>query len=117
MAMRENESVSTSLIMLSELQNDAVIALDVLIDGDNEALILHRRGQEVRAWRNVCPHAGRRLEYAPGKFLRDQKHLICAVHGATFRLEDGQCIAGSCRGAYLRAVPVMVEQNGALTFG
>lgn len=117
MAMPENESVSTSLIMLSELQNDAIIAVDVLIDGDNESLILHRTGQEVRAWHNVCPHAGRRLEYAPGKFLCDKKHLICAVHGATFRLEDGQCIAGPCRGAYLRAVPVTVEKNNVITFG
>ena len=64
------------------------------------------------AYRNVCPHAGRRLDWAPGRFLRDkQGHLVCAVHGATFELQGGECIAGPCRGAALRRIPVVVEDG------
>jgi nitrite reductase/ring-hydroxylating ferredoxin subunit len=60
----------------------------------------------------VCPHAGRRLDWAPGKFLRDkQGHLVCAAHGATFELEGGVCVAGPCRGAALRAVDVEVRDG------
>ena len=57
-------------------------------------------------WLNICPHAGRRLDYAPGQFLLDQGRLVCAAHGASFELEQGVCVAGPCRGASL--VPLAV---------
>jgi nitrite reductase/ring-hydroxylating ferredoxin subunit len=63
----------------------------------------------VRAWHNVCPHAGRRLDWAPGKFLLGKDGgLICAVHGATFELQRGECVAGPCKGQALRAVVTTV---------
>ena len=76
------------------------------VDGELESLILYRDPQGgVRAWRNVCPHAGRRLDFAPGKFLRSKSgDLVCAVHGAAFALPEGNCVAGPCRGDCLRAV-------------
>ena len=70
--------------------------------------MLFRKGSQVRAWLNVCPHAGRRLDYLPGKFLMDKDLLVCAAHGATFRTDDGECVAGPCRGAHLRAVAIEV---------
>jgi len=77
-------------------------------------LVLTRHHGVVRAWLNVCPHAGRALNWAPDKFLTDAAgHLICAVHGATFELERGECVAGPCRGAALSAVDV-VERDGAI---
>lgn len=115
--MPAHESVSSSLIGLSDLQNDVIVAVDAWVDGVPVPLIVYRNGQAVRAWHNACPHAGRRLEYAPEKFLRDPTHLICAVHGATFRLQDGQCIAGPCRGDRLGSVPVTIGEEGVITFG
>ena len=86
--------------------------LKVAWDGDDESLILHREGATVRAWLNVCPHAGRRLDWAPGKFLRDrQGHLMCAVHGATFELAAGECIAGPCKGSALKQIEVDVRDG------
>ena len=84
-----------------------------MVDGDAESLILHRDAAgAVRAWLNVCPHAGRRLDWAPGRFLRAKDGLlVCAVHGATFELTAGECIAGPCRGALLKAVPVDVIEG------
>jgi nitrite reductase/ring-hydroxylating ferredoxin subunit len=77
---------------------------------DTESLILFRDGDAVRAWLNVCPHAGRRMDWAPGRFLKDkQGQLVCAVHGATFELVGGQCVAGPCRGSSMHAVPVVVD--------
>jgi nitrite reductase/ring-hydroxylating ferredoxin subunit len=100
------------LAHLDQLADGALVETDATIDGDSESVILHRDGQTIRAWLNVCPHAGRRLDWAPGKFLLDkQGHLVCAVHGATFELRAGECIAGPCRGASLRAIEVDVRDG------
>ena len=85
------------------------------IDGSPESLILHRDGQGVRAWLNVCPHAGRRLDWAPGQFLKSKDGLlVCAVHGASFELQRGECVAGPCRGDCLKAVAVEVSDGAVL---
>lgn len=105
--MPENQSVSSSLIAWSELPTSGLCAVDAIIDGESESIIVHRDGEQVRAWRNVCPHAGRRLDYVPGKFLLDQGLLICAAHGASFRLRDGECVAGPCRGEHLSKIAVV----------
>ena len=85
-----------------------LVEVEAVVEGEPESLILHRDDAgAVRAWRNICPHAGRRLDWAPGQFLRAKDgSLVCAVHGASFELEAGRCIAGPCRGDRLRAVAV-----------
>ena len=99
------------LCLLQDIPDGGATAVDaVLADGD-ENLILLRRGEQVRGYLNICPHAGRQLDYAPGKFLLKNDLLICAVHGATFNQLDGLCVAGPCRGEHLRKVAVQVE-NG-----
>ncbi len=79
-----------------------------MVDGDAQSLLLHRDAESrVRAWLNVCPHAGRRLDWSPGQFLRSKDGLlVCAVHGASFDLGNGLCVAGPCRGESLREVAV-----------
>ena len=53
--------------------------------------------------------AGRRLDWAPGQFLKTGDGLlVCAAHGASFELARGECVAGPCRGESLRAVAVRV---------
>lgn len=83
------------------------------VDGSPESLIVHRDAAGgVRAWLNICPHAGRRLDWAPGKFLvSKQGQLVCAVHGASFETTGGVCEAGPCRGDALRAVAVEVRDG------
>lgn len=97
-----------ALAALDTLAPDSLQAVEAVVNGARTSLILHRAADgSVRAWLNVCPHAGRRLDFAPGKFLRSKAgELVCAVHGATFALADGHCLAGPCRGDRLRAVPV-----------
>lgn len=97
------------LIALDILQDKQLAEVEAVIDGDAESLILYRDGSDVRAWLNVCPHAGRRLDWAPGQFLKSKDGLlVCAAHGASFELGNGDCVAGPCRGDSLRAVAVTV---------
>jgi nitrite reductase/ring-hydroxylating ferredoxin subunit len=104
------------LTTFDRLEDGALLEVEALLDGgDGESLILHRRGDRVRAWLNVCPHAGRRLDWAPGRFLVGKDGLlVCAAHGASFELEQGRCVAGPCRGDSLRAIAVTVQDGQVL---
>jgi nitrite reductase/ring-hydroxylating ferredoxin subunit len=102
----------TALAALDSIADGGFAETEATIDGDAESLILHREGQAVRAWLNICPHAGRRLDWAPGQFLKSRDGLlVCAAHGASFELVQGECVAGPCRGETLRAVPVEVRDG------
>lgn len=103
---------SCPLTTLDRLRDGTLVEVEAVLGGDAESLIVHRRGDAVRAWLNVCPHAGRRLDWAPGQFLTTGEGLlVCAAHGASFELENGTCVAGPCRGDALRAVPVEVREG------
>ncbi len=78
---------------------------------DIDSVLALREGARVRMWQNVCPHAGRRLDWAPGRFLRDGDHLVCAHHGAVFELDGGKCVSGPCRGQSLMAIEVDVREG------
>ena len=101
------------LVAFDALSDGGLLEIEAEIDGVAESLILHRNGDQVRAWLNICPHAGRRLDWAPGKFLLSKDGLlVCAAHGASFELREGACVAGPCRGESLRAVAVEVMEGG-----
>ena len=103
-----NDTSGQLLQRLDAFPADGLCEVEATLEGDAESVILHRNDAgEVRAWLNVCPHAGRRLDWAPGQFLRSKEGLlVCAVHGASFDLASGDCVAGPCRGDHLREIPV-----------
>jgi nitrite reductase/ring-hydroxylating ferredoxin subunit len=101
---------TSALISLDRIVDGGFAVAGADLDGDIEPLVLYRDGDDVRAWINVCPHAGRQLDWAPGQFLKSKEGLlVCAVHGASFELAEGACVAGPCRGEHLRAVAVDVR--------
>jgi nitrite reductase/ring-hydroxylating ferredoxin subunit len=74
-------------------------------------LFVHRDGESVVAYRNSCPHQGTPLELVPDGFLtRDRKRFLCTTHGAQFRLHDGLCTTGPCKGKSLTALAI--ERDG-----
>ncbi len=108
----EREIPGPALALVSAIEDGGFADAEATVDDSPESLILHRDGVEVRAWLNVCPHAGRRLDWAPGKFLKSKDGLlVCAVHGASFELQRGECVAGPCRGDALRPVAVEVRDG------
>jgi len=110
---RDAEPIAAPLLRLEAIEPDSLHEVEAVLDGDAESLIVHRDAAgAVRAWLNVCPHAGRRLDWAPGRFLRGKDGLlVCAVHGASFELRHGECVAGPCRGEALREVAMEVRDG------
>lgn len=102
---------SERLCAFSDVTEAGAHEVVATIDGASESLLLLRRDARVAAFLNVCPHAGRRLDWAPGRFLFDQGFLICAAHGASFSVPDGVCVAGPCRGQSLVSVPIEVRDD------
>ncbi|MHC5351100.1 Rieske (2Fe-2S) protein [Metapseudomonas furukawaii] len=97
---------------LHAIADGGALALQAEVRGRPEPLVLVRRGDQVWAYRNRCPHFSVGLDYRPGEFstYRGQV-LMCAHHSALFRFEDGQCIEGPCEGSRLEAVPVRVLEG------
>lgn len=82
-------------------------------DGPIEGLVV-RHDLAIFAYVNRCPHMGTPLDWMPGQFLSaDGSHIVCATHGAQFRIEDGYCFGGSCTGTSLKAMAVEIR-NGAV---
>ncbi len=73
------------------------------------AVFVIRRGPDVYAYENSCPHVGTPLDWIPDQFLdRDGSHILCSTHGALFRIEDGHCVSGPCAGDTLKPVAIRV---------
>ena len=100
------QDVSEALIELAAVPDGVLVSLDLEIGTEPVAALVLRRGESLQAWHNVCPHAGRRLDYAPGQFLLHEGRLVCAAHGAQFSLEDGACVDGPGRGGRLAPLAV-----------
>ena len=72
--------------------------------------VVVRDGDQIRAYKNRCPHNSGTLETVPDRFLdATRENLGCSTHGARFRIADGYCISGPCLGEALIAVEIEVE--------
>ncbi len=107
------QSTVAALRRVDELPDAGVCEVEATLAGQPESLLLMRAGEQVRGFLNICPHAGRPLNWAPGKFLVESGLLICAAHGASFSIPDGRCVLGPCRGQSLREVPLQID-NGEI---
>lgn len=106
------------------MNSDASITIchrDEIRDGDSKGfefrgvqLFAVKRRGTVFVYRNQCPHLGLPLNWQPDQFLDLDRELIqCASHGALFRIDNGQCVAGPCAGKSL--IPVDFEEvEGAI---
>ena len=103
------------LCALADVPDGRALGVEAAVHGVVEALVVLRSGDTVRAFLNVCPHAGRRLDWAPDQFLvSNDGKLVCAAHGASFLIPSGECVGGPCRGDRLREVPVTVREGEVL---
>jgi nitrite reductase/ring-hydroxylating ferredoxin subunit len=82
-------------------------------EGENSlSVLLHRQGNSVRAYLNICPHFSLPLNGKQGRFLLvGSAHIMCAWHCAVFKLEDGRCTSGPAWGMSLERIPVRVQRE------
>ena len=70
----------------------------------------------IRGFVDSCPHAGWPLSSLDDRYLtRGGDRILCAGHGAVFRIEDGVCLAGPCSGEMLEPWPVTVRDGNIVT--
>jgi nitrite reductase/ring-hydroxylating ferredoxin subunit len=98
-------------------------ALDDIADGGAKSfwfgegatrrgIFLLRRGETVVAYVNACPHVGTPLNFLGDRFLdRNGELILCATHGALFRVADGFCVRGPCLGAKLTPVRTIITDH------
>jgi nitrite reductase/ring-hydroxylating ferredoxin subunit len=83
--------------------------------GRREVFVV-RRGAEVFAYVNSCPHQGTPLDFLPDRFLtRNGQEILCSTHGARFEIATGKCVLGPCEGLSLRRVAIAVEDGAVST--
>ena len=83
-------------------------------DHDAFRMFVVRRGPDVFGYLNICPHFSLRLNYRANQFTTRDGEILCSMHFALFRMDDGVCIEGACPGRALDPVPVEVTPGGAL---
>ena len=65
-----------------------------------------RRGDEVRVYADSCPHHGTPMAWRIDAYLNAAgDRIVCAAHGAQFKIDTGLCVLGPCLGDRLRPVP------------
>ena len=75
-----------------------------------------RKGETAFGYVDSCPHAGSPLANPIGRFLtREGDLILCAAHGALFRIEDGVATSGPCAGQRLEAWPVGIRLGQIIT--
>lgn len=80
---------------------------------DRQAFAVRFRGR-IYAYLNTCRHLSLELDFGDARFFDDEVDaLVCCHHGARYRPESGECMAGPCAGGRLTALAIE-ERDGAL---
>ena len=82
------------------------------LPGGFTGLFAVRQGDAVRVYVNACPHIGTPLDWTKDRFLSaDGSFIVCATHGAEFRISDGECTYGPCFGDRLEPVAMEIRDG------
>jgi nitrite reductase/ring-hydroxylating ferredoxin subunit len=89
-----------------------------VVDGREVAVLVVRRGTELRAYLDLCPHQYLPLTWRGPRVLSgDGERLRCTNHGAEFAVADGRGLSGPGSACGLTAVPLRVDQDGTVRVG
>ncbi|CAN7239868.1 Rieske 2Fe-2S domain-containing protein [Pseudoduganella sp. LjRoot289] len=104
------------LCKLDDLPDGEARGFDPLCQGQDSVLLV-RRGRQVVAYRDLCPHYGATpMAWRRHAYLNAQRtHIVCAAHGALFEIGDGNCVQGPCLGQSLTSLAVDISEDGDIT--
>lgn len=112
----------TALCRLDEIEDGEGRGFEIGEGSEALSLFVVREGEAAYAYVNACPHQGTPLDWggfdgSGGCFVSEASgNILCATHGAEFRLEDGHCLIGPCLGAGLQPAEISREPDGLLRF-
>lgn len=108
MSLEHLPSAGTVLCCVDALSDPGARGFVFGKGGEQIDLFVVRRGNEIRAYLNSCPHIGTPLETLTDRFLTfDNQMILCSTHGAQFTIDDGLCVMGPCKGQSL--TPIATE--------
>ena len=110
-----NKTVTMVLCRLDEIADGESRGFLHAAEDDDIEFFVVRRGEVVFGYFNDCPHIGTPLNWKNKNFLTlDKSMIVCATHGAVFRIEDGNCSAGPCVGQRLKPIDVTCKNGNIL---
>lgn len=99
------------LCHLDELPDGGARGFDPQRSGQDSVLLL-RRGRELRAFVDACPHLGTPLAWRKNAYLNAARdRIVCAAHGALFDTHTGLCTLGPCLGQSLTPLAVQLDAH------
>jgi len=100
---------------LSDFPDGAAAPASYRDGGREVAVLVVRRGDELRAFLDLCPHQYLPLTWRGRKVLSvDGERLRCSNHGAEFAVSDGRGLAGPGSARGLTPVPLRVDPDGTV---
>jgi nitrite reductase/ring-hydroxylating ferredoxin subunit len=83
------------------------------VDGIEGFVVRH--GDALHAYVDRCPHTGVPLAWSPNSYLDADDGLVqCAMHGALFLPDTGECVHGPCVGGFLTPLPLLLDAGRVL---
>jgi nitrite reductase/ring-hydroxylating ferredoxin subunit len=91
-------------------EGDAAL-FDIVLQGVKRAAFVVRYRGRLLAYVNSCMHERLPLDFGDAHFFDEAcDALVCCHHGARYRPETGECVAGPCVGS--RLTPLRLEERG-----
>ena len=110
--LRFGRDARLTICRLDEIPDGGARGFTVETPRGARDILIVRRGGAAFAYENSCPHVGTPLDWGPDQFLSaDGSHIVCATHGALFRIEDGLCFSGPCHGVPLPPIAVEIRDG------
>lgn len=102
-----------ALIAIEALPNPGAVVVVPHPDEPFVSVLVTRKGDEIAAFRNKCPHAGYPLQRSNGQVtVQEGRYMVCAAHGASFGLTDGLCAGGPCNnGDALERIAIVIRDG------
>jgi nitrite reductase/ring-hydroxylating ferredoxin subunit len=103
---------NTEICRIGDIQDNDAKGMVAVVDGKQRNIFVARKGKEVFAYLNWCPHNQVLIDQIPNKFFNaDKSYIQCSKHGALFQVDNGMCIEGPCEGESLKLLTTTVEDG------
>ena len=102
----------TKIYKFDDLSDIDARGLVATVDGKQRNIFVVRKGAQVFAYLNWCPHNQVLIDQIPNKFFNsDMSYIQCSKHGALFKINNGLCVEGPCEGERLKSLDVNIEDG------